>query len=163
MILKRVDPWVLPLISWHLSVPLPPDEVLSRLRTLIAPSGTPPSEERPFRGEVSKEALLLDVRVPTSGLAKGLNHERALALVRGTLEATDKGGTELKFSLRQPLPAFVMLFVVWAGFIYTILGGASPALLMTPISGHVMLVLFFQFTARQRVMTPLSRVLETKL
>lgn len=161
-VLQRFDPIVIPYCSFHVALPLGPDEVLAKLRTLVAPSGTPPSDTMPFRGEVGDEGFMLEVRLPTSGLARGINHERSLALFWGAVTKTAEG-SELRFAMRQPIPAFALLAAVWFGFVYTIVNGSSPALLMTPLTGHVVLVFFFRLTIRQRALGPLSQALGVRL
>lgn len=160
---ERFDPWLVPIIAHRVNLELSVDEAAERLSDLLAKHGTPTSDERPFRGEVTHEGFALQVRIPTSGMSAGIVPlERTLIVVSGALEPRDVG-CHMVLSLRQPLPAFVLLIVIWAGFIYTVAAGASPFLLFTPLSGHAILILFFRFTAYQRVISPMRKALGAKL
>lgn len=162
-ILSDTDPWLLPFRAQVIELPDSVEETVRRLNTLIARPGIPTSETLPFRGKIEDAQLLLTVRIPTSGVAKGfVQHERALVVVHGELSARD-GGSTLRLVMRQPLPAFVLLFIVWVGFIYSMFHGTSPALLMTPIMGHAILIFFFRMASRQRVLDPVSKVLGVRL
>ena len=162
-ILNRFDPWVVPLLSYRVALPFKATEAAERVLPLVAAPLEATTEQRPFRGEVKDGEARLTVRVPTSGVASGvIQHERALAVVHVRFSDSD-GGSELELVVRQPLPAFVVLLLVWIGFIFTVVRGAEPVLLFMPISGHAILLIFFRMTARERALGPLSRVLGEKL
>ena len=157
------DPFVLPLRSQVVDLPTTVEETVDKLNTLIAGEQTSTSDDKPFRGEIEKGRLQLAVRIPTSGVASNyVRHERALVIVYGAVTARGDGST-LRLDMRQPLPAFVLLAIIWAGFVYTIAKGASPALLMTPLLGHAILIFFFRMATRQRVLDPVSKALGIKL
>lgn len=153
------DPWVLPLRTLTLELSLSSSEVSNRLQQLIAKPEAPTTELHPFRGAVDDGRVALTVRIPTSGVASGvMRHERALVVVHGHVEDRE-GGCTLKLTLRQPLPAFAILALIWVYFIYSLMHGASPALLFTPLLGHAVLLFFFRIAARQRVLDPVGKAL----
>jgi hypothetical protein len=161
--ISDTDPWLLPIRSQVIELPQDVEEAIRRLNTLIARPGTKTSEALPFRGGVDGGQIQLTVRIPTSGVASGLmQHERALVVVHGEISKRN-GGSTLRLVMRQPLPAFLLLFIVWIGFIYSMFHGTSPALLMTPIMGHAILIFFFRMASRQRVLDPLSKALGVPL